>query len=472
MTTITPTTELKRTISSAGSQTKWGASAWVKLMYSNNSQSQPVYCSSKSDTTANLRGIFVTSDDKIQVAFYDGSYQFQVETNRLLRDQAAFYHLCVAYDSSQVSAADRIKIWVNGVLETSFSTSSYPAQDATNNFFGTDITQLIGSLREGSSICNACVISHIHVTDGYCYDASTYGETDATTGAWKIKTNPTGVTYGTNGFFLLKNNASLVDQSGQGNDFTLGSGTLTATVDNPSDNFCTLNQLYHDDSSDFRYSNGNTTASCVDTVWESSFGTLGFTKGKFYWEMKIEALNASNGYAQAGVQDIDKLFAGSGTGMGFSGNNTAYFTANNDSAGYEIDYRGGSNNNTFSGGSNIGDTGIDYSNGDVLGFAVDMDNRALYMHKNGTYTSVSSVVGVPTSGASKTGAVDIPTTISTCSPGVSIYGANAIMNFNFGNGVFKTTAVADEGTNASNIGKFEYDVPTGYTALSTKGLNI
>ena len=94
------------------------------------------------------------------------------------------------------------------------------------------------------------------------------------------------------------------------------------------------------------------------------------------------------------------------------------------------------------------------------------------MHKNGTYNSVSSVVGVPTSGASKTGAVDIPTTISTCSPGVSIYGANAIMNFNFGNGVFKTTAVSSEGTNASNIGKFEYDVPANYTALSTKGLNI
>ena len=139
MTAIAPTTELKRTISSGGSTTKWGASAWVKLMYSNNSQSQPVYCSSKSDTTANLRGIFVTSDDKIQVAFYDGGYSFQVETNRLLRDQAAFYHLCVAFDSSQVSSADRIKIWVNGVLETSFSTSSYPAQDATYNFFGTDI---------------------------------------------------------------------------------------------------------------------------------------------------------------------------------------------------------------------------------------------------------------------------------------------------------------------------------------------
>ncbi len=470
MTAIAPTTELKRTISSAGSQTKWGASAWAKQMYSNNSQSQPVYCSSKSDTTGNLRGIFVTSDDKLQVAYYDGGYQFRVETNRLLRDQSAFYHICIAYDSSQATAADRIKIYINGVLETSFSTSTYPAQNATYNFFGTDITQLIGSLREGSTICNSCVISHIHVTDGYCYPASSYGSTDATTGLWKINTSPS-VTYGTNGFFLLKNDAALTDRSGQGNNFTLGSGTITATKDCPSDNFCTFNPLYRDDSSDIRYSNVNTTVSNEDTVWESTYGTLGFTKGKFYWELKIEALNSSNGYANAGIQCIDKVFAGSGTGMGFAGNTNANFTANTASAGFEIDYRGGSNNNNMSGGSNLGDTGIDYSNGDILGFAVDMDNRALYMHKNGTYITVGGNVGVPTSGASKTGAIAIPTIVSTCSPAAGIYGANAIFNYNFGNGMFKTTAVASAGSNASNIGTFEYDVPAGYTALSTKGLN-
>ena len=66
-------------------------------------------------------------------------------------------------------------------------------------------------------------------------------------------------------------------------------------------NFCTFNPLYRDDSSDIRYSNGNTTVSNVDTVWESTYGTLGFTKGKFYWELKIEALNSSNGYANAGI---------------------------------------------------------------------------------------------------------------------------------------------------------------------------
>ena len=118
------TTELKRTISSAGSQTKWGASAWVKLLGVGTSLSQPVYCSSKSDTTGNLRGIFITSDDKIQVGYYDSGYSFQVETNRRLRDPSAFYHLCVAFDSSQSTANDRIKIWVN-ILSSLNRTSTY-----------------------------------------------------------------------------------------------------------------------------------------------------------------------------------------------------------------------------------------------------------------------------------------------------------------------------------------------------------
>ena len=50
-------------------------------------------------------------------------------------------------------------------------------------------------------------------------------------------------------------------------------------------------------------------------------------------------------------------------------------------------------------------------------------------------------------------------------------GGAPIYQFNFGNGYFGTTAISSEGTNASGIGKFEYDVPSGYTALSTKGLN-
>jgi len=108
-----------------------------------------------------------------------------------------------------------------------------------------------------------------------------------------------------------------------------------------------------------------------------------------------------------------------------------------------------------------------------------MDNKAVYAHKNGTYGAIGGVTGVPTSGSSKTGAIDLSS--KTWFTGASfigfLFGTISTSGWdgvdaNFGNGYFGTTQISTEGTNASNNGKFEYDTPTGYTALSTKGLNL
>ena len=79
---------------------------------------------------------------------------------------------------------------------------------------------------------------------------------------------------------------------------------------------------------------------------------------------------------------------------------------------------------------------------------------------------------MPTSCASKTGAFTMPVANSTYFASLSPYGTNSKAEANFGNGFFGTTAVSSAGTNASGIGIFEFNVPTGYTALSTKGLNL
>ena len=107
--------------------------------------------------------------------------------------------------------------------------------------------------------------------------------------------------------------------------------------------------------------------------------------------------------------------------------------------------------------------------GDIMMVAVDMDNKYAYFGVNGTWAKN----GDPTSGSSGTGGLDISADYpdgSTLFFGTSVY--NTTGNINFGNGYFGTTAVSSAGTNASGIGIFEYDVPTGYTALSTKGLNL
>ena len=119
-----------------------------------------------------------------------------------------------------------------------------------------------------------------------------------------------------------------------------------------------------------------------------------------------------------------------------------------------------------------------YTTNDIIGIAIDLENHKLYFSKNGTWINS----GDPTSGSTGTGAVsiqDLRTVTSTYGNGVYFFGAGdwhtssgGTYQCNFGNGYFGTTAVASAGTNASGIGIFEYDVPTGYTALSTKGLNL
>ena len=307
-------------------------------------------------------------------------------------------------------------------------------------------------------------MSAINFADGTAYPASTFGSTDADTGEWKINTAPS-FTLGTNGFTILNNGDTITDQSSNSNDFTLTAGTLTNTEDCPSDIFATLNPLYRWGTTSNAYNNGNTAFNTTTTAWGSTFSTLGMTKGKFYAELKVVNLVTNNGYMNLGIQGLDLINEQ-------TGNTNANFIANSGSAGMEMDYRGGTNNNLYSGGgSQLQDAGVDWTNGDIVGLAVDMDNKALYIHKNGVYLTVGGSVGDPTSGASKTGAIAIPASITTCGFAIGGYTDHAKGAFNFGNGYFETTAISSEGTNASGIGKFEYDVPTSYTALSTKGLN-
>jgi hypothetical protein len=139
-----------------------------------------------------------------------------------------------------------------------------------------------------------------------------------------------------------------------------------------------------------------------------------------------------------------------------------------------LDIRVQPNGKTYNNGAASGSAVIStYTAGDILGFAIDSDNGAFYVAKNGTWQTS----GNPESGASRTGAIKTwSPTDSKVTDGqsvcIGVYNTAAIADANFGNGYFGTTAVSSAGTNASGNGIFEYDVPTGYTALSTKGLNL
>ena len=464
-------TYLTKTFTASNRKT-FTVSCWVKR--SSITAQQAIFSTGNGNTgPLNLFG-FNATDNLTYWEYSDGSTGlFDLQGAATLRDTSAWYHIVLSVDTTQSTASDRVKFYVNGELVTAFdgTYNTYPNQNQDLAFNQAD-QHAVGRYEYNNSGYFDGLISHFHFIDGTAYAPTVFGETDATTGEWKIKTNVTA-TYGTNGFFILKDGNSVTDQSGNSNNFTVGGGTLTNTEDCPSNVFATLNRL---DRSRKNTNNGGDYLSKGNLTFDttSSNGmmaiarsTLGVQSGKWYWEAKIiDNARMSIGITKESIMgktdpyyDLTEYIA---IAMNLNGTITGRYT--------------GSAADEYA-------TGTSNTANDVLGFALDMDNKELYIHKNGTYVSNGSAVGVPTSGASRTGGLIDALTgsrddylpdgelifpfvhdVSTSGP--------VKVEFNFGNGYFGTTAISSEGTNASGIGKFEYDVPTGYTALSTKGLNL
>ena len=436
-------TYLTRTPSSTGNRKTWTISGWIKRCETSTSSLQ-IFSAGEYAVT-DLVQIY-TSSHKLYCGMYNssGTEISSLITSRLFRDSNAFYHIVVAVDTTQATASNRVKIYINGVQETAFDTENYPTQNY-DTAFNTTNQNTIGNVKGNIQYFDG-IMSHVHLTDGTAYDASAFGEYDAN-GVWKIKTSPS-VTYGTNGFFILKDGNSVTDQSGNGNNFTVAGGTLTNTEDSPSNVFATMNPLDNAYASS-TFSNGNNTIVTNSGNYTYNTATLGASSGKYYWEVKVDTTS---------TEDLIGISGKTST------SSTAYLGTSSDDFGYNDD--GGVKNNGSS--SSYGST---YTTNDIIGVAMDLDNNKLYFSKNGVFQNS----GVPTSGATGTGAVNI-TTSSTgfYFPAIGDWtsGASGTFSVNFGNGYFGTTAVASAGTNASGNGIFEYDVPTGYTALSTKGLNL
>ena len=382
-------------------------------------------------------------------------------TNRKFRDHSAWMHIVIKVDTTQSTQTDRFKLYINGVDEAGvggYSTGTYPNQNADDNISLSSNTHYIGGAAS-SQYFNG-LMTHIHYSDGYAYDASTFGETDSTSGIWKPKTSPTGITYGTNGYFLKFENSGAMgtDSSGNSNTFSVGNGTLTQNVDTPSNNFATLNGI-HVGGGASTLSNGNTTYSLSNYSYNTR-STLGMPSGKFYWEQKQSNTSTRIGLITSGfTTDLDTdnanaYYGGSGGGGVYillSGTGTSWQYTNNDTS-----QNTGTYTNAIASGAN-----------DILMGAVDVDAGKLWIGVNGVWFN---------SGNPATGSNATLTFTNNSGDDLQIfagYGTSSarVSSFNFGQGYFGTTAVASAGTAPSEGGIFEYDCPSGYQALCTKGIN-
>ena len=447
-------TYLQRT-ESAGNRRTFTWSAWIKRSSVGSSQMLAACSYSSSDEAY----FFFNGSGKLVWQSSSASYG-DVQTNRLFRDTNAWYHIVLAFDTTQATASNRIRFYVNGVEETSFSNASYPNQDTQVywNVGGTYYPR-IGRRHAAGDYFDGCM-SHVAHIDGTQELPTIFGSTDSTTGEWKIKTTITPSSgWGTNGYHILKDGNSVTDQSGQGNNWTVQGGTLTKSEDNPSNNFATLNPLaIFGGNSGPVLENGATTLNTTSANNNKGLflSSLGMTQGsgKFYCEIKIPTVERFS----AGVCNKNVFLSSSAPD---SQTNQAAITYYYDGTLYY------DNNGTVSGG-------VSLSNNDILGIALDMDNNRLFFHKNGTYINS----GDPTSSTGNVLTFTNASQYLTNHEEMFFFVADtstsgkAKSQVNFGNGYFGVSQVSSAGTNASGNGIFEYDVPTGYTALSTKGLNL
>ena len=447
-------TYLSRTPSSTGSRRKFTFSFWIKR--SAIGSSQTIYNVRPDSNGANRLSFHSSNTFRISLEPIN-KYLF---TNRVFIDTTSWSHIVVAVDTEQGTAADRVKLYVNGVQETSFSTETYPDQN-TDLDINTQNVINIGRNLETSSNYFDGLISHFHFIDGTQYAASDFGLTDVNTGEWIINTSPS-VTYGTNGFFILKDGNSVTDQSPNTNNFTVSGGTLTSTEDNPSNNFAIISELA---GNPLELQNGGLKSvasnGATSTKNPNFFSTIGYNTGKFYWETKISNFSTGSGHSigivRTNTGHIPVVGGGSvDTGQSIPSNITLKF---GEATPYISHY--GTNVQSGSVGS--------FSSGDIVACSHDLSAGEFKFFKNGSQIG-TTITGMSSSGD---GYFYLPFWLFESKSSTRY----CTMEWNMGNGYFGTTAVSSNSGNGysatGNLGIFQHQPPTGgYTALCTKGLNL
>jgi hypothetical protein len=448
------------TYGSAGNRKTMTFSFWIKRSSLSTNQYPMSIFDSGTGFQADMRFAATTDVFRMYSTNTSGTPVLHLITDRVFRDVSAWYHIFWKIDTTQATASDRVKLYVNGVQETSFSTETYPAQNTDLRWNGTSgstggVTN-IGAINGGNSIDG--YMAEVCFIDGTALDPTSFGEFDEDTGIWK-PINVSGLTFGTNGFYLqFQDSAALGDDtSGNGNDFTVNNLTsIDQSTDTCTNNFATLNPIQAALSS-ATFSEGNLKSVTAGTAGENYGGCscIGVASGKWYFEAKA---TVGSGAADRNV-----------IGVTGEASNIAYnksYTGTSSTVQYQS-YNG----QVLSNNTTIEYTGSLYATGDIIQIALDIDNLHVYFGKNGTWQNS----GDPTSGATGTGAVDLVAISSTTDGFYFVYhgdnsgasGPVSTFEFNFGSPSYSISSGNSDG---NGYGNFEYSVPANYYSLNVKNL--
>ena len=425
---------LEFTPSSAGNRKTWTWSAWVKF----SSEDRKVLFA---QTTNEASQFFILEHRNSVLDIYDyngGIYNSNLSTNINFVDYSAWYHIVFTFDTSNATADDRQRLYVNGQQITSFSSRTNPSQNF-EGFVNTAAVHYLSGYTTTGTLPHDGYMAEVHFVDGQSLQASDFGEYDSND-VWQAKAY--SGSRGTNGWHLNFSDATSTstiseDQSSNGNDWTATNISVTAgngndsVFDSPqngtqtdsgaggevSGNYCALDYYGRSSSTVITYENGNLLAENANSSHRGCHATFAINSGKWYWEVYMHRAGGSN-LARPGLLKLE-----TGGDLPLEGSNSVHKFMY-----YEMGYKALDGTDSSYGAS--------FTTGDTIGVAFDADSGSLTFYKNGTSQ------GVATSSISSS---DYP-----LAPFAMLY--NAEVEFNFGQKAFS------------------YSSPSGYKCLCTTNL--
>ena len=420
-----------------GTRTKATFSTWIKR--SNITAEQFLFVS-YIDASNFILFRFTGSEQLEMVNRIGGSNISFYTTNALYRDPFSFFHIVWSLDSTQGTAGNRIKLFVNGTQVTSFATST--TQDADTNFAANVNTAEYYVAQEytsGYNYFNGYLAETVWI-DGLALAADQFGEFDEDSGIWK-PIDVSGLTFGTSGFYLdYEDSSNLGNDANGGTDLTENNlAAIDQSTDTCTNNFATMNPLDKIPiGSAITYSDGNlTTTASAGSDWTTrySFSTIAVSQGKWYVECKVGNVGAASQFYVGVIKNRQTTTFNTSLGY-ISNNGYGYYAASG---------------NIVNNGSDLSTSGASYTTGDIIGIALDLDSGTLDFYKNGSAQG-SQVTSLDTT-------ADWQFTNNALQ--------NAIWNWNFGSPSYSESGGETDG---NGYGNFAHAPPSGYFALNTKNL--
>ena len=426
------------TYASSARKKKFSMSVWVKR--TELARQQIVW------STAANGYLSFQADDKIKWQQTYSGVQKTLNTNRVFRDTAAWYHIVLQVDTAQSTEANRTKLYVNGEQITDFSSATYPSQDdEAQNIYEQHL--VLGEWGGGSTGFSGYIAEYYFLSE-IALVPSDVGETDSDTGIWIPKAY-SGTITSPSQFLEFKDGSDLgTATSGLDADTMNNLAAADQSTDTPTNNFCTWlsdGTLFNQSTDNMTFSEGGTRIlTRAGTGWTTIYPTQSFAGGKWYMEVKVNENSATNMYGAMPVKRINSLqYQEYHHGQDVDGSIGIY----------------ANNGQIYYGTAGSGGSGGALSAGNIVGLAIDMENYKMYFAVNNTYVES----GNPASGSNGRSIEPEPYVFA-----ISHYTTTTVEDTNFGG----YTAMSDthSNTDGNGYGNFVYAPPSGFLACCTKNL--